>query len=127
MAPLRRLLERFPERRELATELADLLERLGRDDDLIETLERQVTLAEGDPRVHAAALADLGAALEERGGEPDRAIAAYERAFGIHPGAEEPALALERLYRKSEDWTKLRLHLDTARARASGARADGLH
>ncbi len=35
--------------------------------------------------------------------------------------------ALERLYRKGEDWTKLRAHLDRARACASGERAVELH
>ncbi len=127
VAPLQRLLERFPERRELASELADVLERLGRDGELIETLERQVALAQSDPRAHSAALAQLGAAQEERAGDVEAAIQSYERAAGIDPAAEEPCRALERLYRKAEDWTKLRRHLDGARARASGARAVELH
>jgi len=93
--------------------LAETLATLGRDDELVDWLERRAEQAPDD-LARAAMLAELGALHEERVPDPAAARNAYERAFAICPAAQGVATALERLYRKQESWDTLRRFLERA-------------
>ncbi len=94
--------------------LSDALARQGRDEELIEVLERRAALAAHDPEARASAHAELGALFEDRLGDPDAARRAYEQAFEADPTTPGIAPTLERLYRKSEDWEALRDFLEVS-------------
>jgi len=93
---------------ELALEaLSDTLARLGRNEELIDILELRAANAGDDAAGNAAALSELGALQEEHLADPSAACQTYERAFRADPLATGVAAALERLYRKAEDWEPL--------------------
>ena len=118
---LERALRRAPDDALVVEALSDTLARLGRCEDLVDLLERRAELASNDTTTRAAALAELGALQEERLGDPEAAVLAYQRAFAADPGAPGVAAALDRLHRKAEDWESLRRLL--ARAVAAGPEA----
>ena len=106
--------ERAPEDALVVEALSDTLSRLGRDEELVDVLERRASLATADPAARSATLGELGALHEERLGDVEAACHAYERAFEADPAAPGIAAALERLYRKSEAWESLRDFLEVA-------------
>jgi tetratricopeptide (TPR) repeat protein len=107
-------LQRAPDDALAIEALSDALARTGRDEDLVEVLERRAALAVGDPEARAAAHAELGLLFEDRLGDVEAARRAYEQAFEADPTAPGIATALERLYRKDEDWERLRDFLEVA-------------
>ena len=113
---LERALQRAPHDALVAEALSDTLSRLGRNDDLVDLLERRAALAGRDSVAQAAVLAELGALQEEQLGDSDAAALAYQRAFAVDPVAPGVATALDRLYRKVEDWPSLRDLLGRAAA-----------
>ncbi|MFQ5415735.1 MAG: tetratricopeptide repeat protein, partial [Myxococcota bacterium] len=116
LAGLQRAAELSPEDALVVDALSETLSRLGRDEELVDVLERRAGLVTGDASAHAAALADLAQLHEERLGDPDAACQAYQRAFAVDPSAPEIAAALERSLRKREDWDGLRDFLSAAGA-----------
>jgi len=127
VSELRRALEHDPGNVDLLEELAGDLSRLGRDDELVEILEQQATLASDDPSRRARTLARLGSLYEEQLDDAEAAIEAFERASAEDPEQKPIVDALERLYRKTESWEKLRGHLEGGLERATGRRAVELH
>ena len=88
--------------------LSDTLSRLGQHEELIDLLERRAALAAGEPETRGSVLFELGRIQEERLDDRDSARHAYERAHEAWPSGPGVADALERLYRKQEDWRALR-------------------
>ena len=123
---LERALRRAPDDALVVEALSDTLTRLGRCEDLVDLLERRAELAGSDATTRAAVLAELGALQEERLGDAEAAAAAYQRAFAVDPGAPGVAAALDRLYRKTEDWQSLRQPARASRRRRAGGAARGL-
>ncbi|MBW2287440.1 MAG: tetratricopeptide repeat protein [Deltaproteobacteria bacterium] len=107
-------LQRTPDDALAIESLSDALARQGRDEELIEVLERRAALAVLDPEARASAHAELGALFEDRLGDAEAARRAYEQAFEADPSTPGIATTLERLYRKSEDWESLRDFLEVA-------------
>jgi lipopolysaccharide biosynthesis regulator YciM len=124
---LRRALEHDPGNAELLDELAGDLSRLGRDEELVEVLEQQASLAADDPSSRARILARLGSLHEEQLSDSEAAIDAFERARVEDPEQTLIIEALERLYLKTESWEKLRELLKERLERATGRRAVELH
>ncbi len=127
ISELRRALECDPGNPELLEELAADLSHLGRDEELVEILEQQASLATGDAGARARILARLGALHEEQLSDASSAIDAFERANAEGPEQAAVVEALERLYRKTESWDKLRSHLEQGLEKATGAGAVELH
>jgi len=127
VSELRRALERDPGNPELLDELAGDLSRLGRDEELVEVLEQQAALATQDPSNRVRILARLGSLHEEQLSDCEAAIDAFERAHAEDPEQTAILEALERLYRKTESWEKLRQHLEGDLERAPRRRAVELH
>ena len=124
---LRRALEHAPGNVDLLEELAGDLSRLGRDEELVEILEHQAARASDDAISRARALVRLGSLHEEQLADNDAAIDAFERASAADPEEKATLEALERLYRKTESWEKLRGHLEKGAERATGRRSVELH
>jgi tetratricopeptide (TPR) repeat protein len=84
--------------------LEDLYDRTGRTDDYLRTLERFVE--QGDdvagPAERLTALRTLAAALEDRPGAAQRAIAAYQRVLELDPAADDAYRGLARLYQATQ-------------------------
>ncbi len=93
---------------------SEILSRLGRDEELVEVLEQRASTPNMDGAARATVLADLGALWEGRLDDADAACSAYRRAFEADPTTPGVASALERLYRKTEDWVSLRSFLEYA-------------
>jgi len=93
---------------------SEILTRLGRDEELVEVLEQRASAPNIDDASRAALLSDLGALWEGRLDDVGAACSAYRRAFEADPTIPGVASALERLYRKTEDWTSLRSFLEYA-------------
>jgi tetratricopeptide (TPR) repeat protein len=111
---LQQALEQAPDDALVFEALSDTFARLGRDDELVDVLERRAELVADDGPARAALLSDLGALCEERLADPESACRAYQRAFQASPTAPGVAAALERLYRKAESWDALRELLEAA-------------
>lgn len=94
--------------------LSDALARSGRDEELVEVLERRAASAALDPEARASAHAELGALFEDRLGDVEAARGAYEQAFEADPTSPGVTTTLERLYRKAEDWERLRDFLEVS-------------
>jgi len=108
LTALQQAVNRAPDDALALLALSDSLARLGRDEELVDLLEQRAINAGTDATAIATSLAELGALHEERLDDFDAARHAYERAFVAHPAAPDVADALERLYRKAEDWEALR-------------------
>ena len=93
---------------------SEILTRLGRDEELVEVLEQRASTPNMDAALRATVLSDLGALWEGRLEDVDAACSAYRRAFEADPSVGGVASALERLYRKAEDWASLRSFLEYA-------------
>ena len=91
-----------PENALVLDALAELLDRLERNADLADVLERRAVLALDDPPTHAGVLTELGELLEERLFDPEAALDAYERARAADPGTPGIDEALSRLRAKLE-------------------------
>ena len=105
---LRRALARDPGDSLVRADLMAGLERLGRDDELIEMLTDEATSAPPGSAEQIAAWLRVGTHHEERLGDTEAARSAYERAFSIDPGSDAAALALGRSLTAAEDWQALR-------------------
>ena len=93
---------------------SEILTQLGRDEELVEVLEQRASTPDMAGALRATVLSDLAALWEERLDDVDAACNAYRRAFEADPAAPGVASALERLYRKNEDWASLRSFLEYA-------------
>jgi len=113
LVPLRLALERAPERSEILDALLEAHRARGSHDELIDLLETRAATADG--RTRAEALAQIAAIHERHGDEEDAANEALLRAFDTDPTTPGVAVALERLYRKAEEWDELRRILERAR------------
>ena len=105
--------------------LSDTLTRLGRCEDLVDLLERRAALAGSDASTRAAIFVELGALQEERLGDPEAAVLAYERAFATDPGSPGVAAALDRLHRKAENWEALKQLFERAASAGPEAQRSG--
>jgi tetratricopeptide (TPR) repeat protein len=94
--------------------LCEVLARLGRDEELVEVLEQRASCSGSDPASRAMVLSELASILETRLDDTESACHAYRRAFEADPSTTGVASALERLYRKNEDWDSLRSFLEHA-------------
>jgi len=111
---LKQAQERSPDNPLVLEALSDTLSSLGRAAEFTEVLEQRATLAQDDPLIQVAALAELGRVYEESADDPEAARSAYERAFHVDPKFPDMAATLERIYRKSESWSELRSLLERA-------------
>jgi tetratricopeptide (TPR) repeat protein len=93
---------------------SEILARLGRDEELVEILEQRASTPSMDDASRAMVFSDLGALWEGRLDDVDAACSAYQRAFEADPATSGVASALERLYRKTENWGSLRSFLEHA-------------
>ena len=98
----------------VAEALCEILARLGRDEELVEVLEQRASCSGSDPSSQAMVLSELASILETRLDDSESACHAYRRAFEADPSTAGVASALERLYRKTEDWDSLRSFLEYA-------------
>jgi tetratricopeptide (TPR) repeat protein len=105
---------RTPENPMVLEALSDSLSRLGHAEELAAVLDQRAALAADDPDEQVEALCELGRLHEEQLSDPSAAIDAYARAFALRPDAPDVAVRLERLYRKGEDWSRLREFLPRA-------------
>ena len=101
LAHLQIAAERAPDDARVLAAQADLLEGLGRDAELADTLSRLVALTP-DAVTRAAHLARLGRLHEERLFDPEAALEAYQGALAADPAAAGPADAIARLRAKKE-------------------------
>ena len=103
----RRVLDRIPE----DTHALEALEHIYRQEAdvsaLYEILVRRAELAGSDPAQELRLRGQIGALAEAPLGRFDEAIAAYERALEINANDREAAMALDRLYTKTERWGDL--------------------
>ncbi len=93
---------------------SETLARLGRDEELVEVLEQRASIPSMDDAARAMVLSDLGALQEGHLGDVDAACSAYRRAFEADPSTPGAESALERLYRKAENWAALRSFFEYA-------------
>ncbi|MFV1979322.1 MAG: hypothetical protein ACC649_08215, partial [Myxococcota bacterium] len=93
---------------------SEVLTQLGRDEELVEVLEQRASTPNMDGTTRAMVLSELGALWEGRLDDVDAACSAYQRAFEADPAIPGVTSALERLYRKAEDWASLRSFLEYA-------------
>ncbi len=93
----------------------------------VEILEAQAALATHDASGRAQALARLGSLHEEHLADFEAAIDAYQRAGTEDPEQPGVSEALERLYRKTESWERLRRHLEDSLERSAGRHSVELH
>lgn len=102
--------------------LLDELKRLARKANLWEDfLDEYGGFVEeiSDPTDSARHVVELGRIYAEEGGRDDRAIASFERALALDPGAAEALVGLEGLYRKAGRWADLARVLHERERRAS--------
>ena len=93
---------------------SEILAQLGRDEELVEVLEQRASTPNLDDTPRAMVLSELGNLWEGRLDDVDAACSAFRRAFEADPSIPGVASALERLYRKTEDWASLRAFLEYA-------------
>src|SRR5690606_17297158 len=100
---LRVVLDELPDHSEAAELLADVYERTGFDEDLVELLNRQLDVARegGDLEAFRAASIRLGALLASVNRE--QAMAVYRNALELLPEDRELALALLELFGPDDD------------------------
>ncbi|MBW2361078.1 MAG: hypothetical protein JRG84_09275 [Deltaproteobacteria bacterium] len=94
--------------------LSDSLAQLGAWEELANCLERRAAIAANDPATCAAAYEELGSVQEGQLGDVDAACTSYERALQADPAHANAIAALERIYRKREEWEQLRTLLEHA-------------
>ena len=99
---------------------ARLLREAGSKRELAEVLET-LTALEDEDDILAERFRELARLQEEDLDEENSAEANWRRAFDLNPVHEEPIAALERIYRKRDDWDALRGTLETAHAAATDA------
>ncbi len=99
---------------------ARLLREAGSKRELAEVLETLTSLEDED-HILAERLRELACLQEEVLSEENSAEANWRRAFDLNPAHEDAISALERIYRKRDDWTALRGTFETALATAEGA------
>lgn len=90
--------------------LLDALEALyvaqGRWSECVGSLEKRVALADGR-RAKVAALLNLGAMVQERLDDPERAAEAYERVLELDPQNAAASQALASIYAANAQWERL--------------------
>jgi tetratricopeptide (TPR) repeat protein len=99
---------------------ARLLREAGSKRELAEVLET-LTALEDEDFILAERLRELACLQEEVLGEEDGAETNWRRAFDLSPTHKDAISALERIYRKRDDWTALRGIFETALAAVEGA------
>ncbi len=93
---------------------ARLLRETGAKEELADVLETLTSLeGEGDAGERAAQLRELAQLQEEDLGEERLASDTWQRAFDLDPANGQALEALERLYRKQDDWTALQSVYET--------------
>lgn len=100
---------------------ARLLREDGDKTALAEVLETLTGLDGASPETRAAQLRELAVLQEQDLGDEDAALGSWRRAFDLDPGPGAALDALDRLYRKRDDWSGLREVLHVAREAAPGA------
>jgi len=111
---LRRAFQLDPADALVAEALCEVLTRLDRNEELVEVLEQRAGSPELEASAQALVLSELAAVWEERLDDTDFACQTYRRAFESDPMTPSAASALERLYRKTEDWDSLRSFFEYA-------------
>lgn len=99
---LQAILEEIPGHAGAVELLSELLEKTGRDDELVELLERQVDVAreQGDPDGELALRLRLAELCDTRLGAADRAIDGYLAVLDLDPSYRPAREALARLYER---------------------------
>jgi len=102
---LSELLAEMPDHPEASLALERLLEKEGRNDDLVAQLERRADRAQdvGDSVGELSALVRLGEVLQEKLGDGERAAACYERVLERDPDHVGALRALAKLYVAQDD------------------------
>ncbi len=103
-----------PDNELVAEAFSEILTSLGRDEELVEVLEQRASTPNMDGATRGMLLAELGGLWERRLDDVEAACSAYRRAFEAERSTPGAAAALERLYRKTEDWVALRSFLEFA-------------
>jgi tetratricopeptide (TPR) repeat protein len=98
---------------------AQLLRETGSKRELAEVLET-LTALEDEGGILAERLRELARLQEEDLAEKNSAEANWRRAFDLDPAHDEAINALERIYRKRDDWDALRGTFETALAATNG-------
>ncbi len=88
-------------------ELIQLMERTGRDEELVALLEEQLAQGAEGSDEQVDLWCRLGRIHETRSSDPVAAEAAYERAVNLRPSHADGVGALQRLYRKADRWEDL--------------------
>jgi tetratricopeptide (TPR) repeat protein len=91
---------------DLLFELLDLLRAHGKWPELVALLSQRVE-AEPDPGRQSELYAELGEIYENHLGEPEQAVACYERALAGEPESSSVMIALHRVYLATEAWGAL--------------------
>ncbi len=107
--------KRGPNDGRVLTLQASLLRASGAKNELAEVLETLTALdGSGEDPLLASYLAELAGLQEDDLGDPESAHASWQRTFELDPCHREAVVALERIHRKSDDWTALKSLLETA-------------
>ncbi|MCA9669324.1 MAG: tetratricopeptide repeat protein [Myxococcales bacterium] len=101
VAALRHAVRLSPDHTPARQLLGRLYARLERWDDLVELLRSEMQIY-SDPGRRAATLFRIGDLQENRAGDPERAIEAYEQALALIPGYRPAMRAISRVYRTLE-------------------------
>ncbi|HWO18662.1 MAG TPA: tetratricopeptide repeat protein [Kofleriaceae bacterium] len=119
---LRRAIELDIENIPAYTALAEVQRKQGKWAELADTLRTHAEI-ESDPKQKVDLLLGLGDLLESQLSSTAKAIEAYQTAADLDTSSEDALAALERLYRRSEQWANLAKVLDR-RAEMSEASGD---
>jgi golgin subfamily B member 1 len=119
---LRRAIELDIENIPAYTALAEVQRKQGKWAELAETLRAHAEI-EADPKQKVDLLLGLGDLLESQLSSTAKAIEAYQTAADLDTSSDDALAALERLYRRSEQWANLAKVLDR-RAEMSEASGD---
>lgn len=103
---LRNILMRDPDNAQALDELERLYEGAERWDDLVEVYEQKTRLASSD-EVRRGLLMQMGMVLQEALGDDDRAADAYRQVLASNEQDVEALEALNRTFRRTENWTDL--------------------
>lgn len=120
VAQLRRALERDPTRDDVAEQLVGLLAQNGREDELVDLLEAQLSDRPGGAR-EAALWTRLACFHEQRRDDAATALEAFGHALDAVPGDPGALAGFERSARKLEEWEPLKQRLARACAEAADA------
>ncbi len=94
---------------------AELLRSEGRKSELAEVLETITSLDAGSvPKLRATQIRELATLYEQDLGDEEAAEVHWRRAFDLDPKDDDSRLALERIYRKQDNWSALADTLDLA-------------